>query len=319
MDERYRDLLIRQQYRLYKDHAAVKLCHWLKESLVHGRHCYKQEFYGIESHRCLQMTPAINECSHRCTFCWRVQDSDFDVEEWAEPKEMLDALIAHQRMLISGFKGDPRCSGRMFEEASNPNQVAISLAGEPITYPYLSDFIKECHGRGMTTFLVTNGTYPERLENLDELPMQTYVTVAAPNAEVYRSICRPKVDDGWKRITRTLELMPSLDTRTVIRHTLVKDLNLGWEEDYARLDRIADPDMIEPKGYVFVGASRQRLSLESMPSFDEIREFSSKLGGLVGMEILKERPDSRVLLLGRGGTETDIRTACAGRLPKQVR
>ncbi|MDR3205945.1 MAG: 4-demethylwyosine synthase TYW1 [Candidatus Methanoplasma sp.] len=319
MDEQYRDLLIRQQYRLHKDHAAVKLCHWLKESLVHGRCCYKQDFYGIESHRCLQMTPAINECSHRCTFCWRVQDSDFEVREWAEPKEMLDALIAHQRMLISGFKGDPRCSRQMFEEASNPNQVAISLAGEPITYPYLSDFVKECHSRGMTTFLVTNGTYPERLEELDELPMQTYVTVAAPNKEVYGRICRPKVADGWERIIRTLELLPSLDTRTVIRHTLVKDLNMGREEDYARLDRIADPDMIEPKGYVFVGASRQRLSLSSMPSFDEVREFSSALGELVGMDILRERPDSRVLLMGREGTETDVRKACAERLSRPTR
>lgn len=307
MDETYRDLLIKQQYRLFNDHAAVKLCHWLKESLIHDRHCYKQDFYGIESHRCLQMTPAINECSHRCTFCWRVQESDFEVKEWAEPKEMLDALIAHQRLLISGFKGDPRCSKKMFEEASNPNQVAISLAGEPITYPYLSDFIKECHGRGMTTFLVTNGTYPEQLEALDELPMQTYVTVAAPNKEIYNSACRPKIKDGWDRIMRTLELFPSLDTRTVIRHTLVKDLNFGWEDEYAALDKIADPLMIEPKGYVFVGASRQRLSLASMPSFDEIKDFSTRLGDKLGMDIIKERPDSRVLLLGKEGIETDVR------------
>jgi len=307
MDEAYKDLLIKQQYRLYKDHAAVKLCHWMKESMIRGRHCYKQDFYGIESHRCLQMTPAINECSHCCTFCWRVQERDFEVKEWAEPKEMLDALIEHQRLLISGFKGDSRCSPQMFKEASNPNQVAISLAGEPITYPYLSDFIKECHSRNMTTFLVTNGTYPERLEELDVLPTQTYVTVAAPNEEIYKKVCRPKISDGWQRLMRTLELFPSLNTRTVIRHTLVKDLNFGWVKDYAKLDTIADPDLIEPKGYVFVGASRQRLSLESMPSFDEIKDFSMQLGSEVGMDIIKEREDSRVLLLGPSGMDTDVR------------
>jgi len=307
MDESYRELLIKQQYRLYKDHAAVKLCHWMKESMIHGRHCYKQDFYNIESHRCLQMTPAINECSHRCTFCWRVQERDFEVKDWAEPKEMLDALIEHQKLLISGFKGDSRCSPKMFKEASDPNQVAISLAGEPITYPYLSDFIKECHNRKMTTFLVTNGTYPDRLEELDVLPTQTYVTVAAPNEEIYRKVCRPKISDGWERLMRTLEILPSLNTRTVIRHTLVKDLNFGWEEDYANLDRIADPDLIEPKGYVFVGASRQRLSLTSMPSFAEIRDFSSRLGSLVGMEIIREREDSRVLLLGQPGMDTDVK------------
>ena len=307
MDQAYKDLLIKQQYRLHNDHAAVKLCHWMKESMLHERHCYKQDFYGISSHRCLQMTPAINECSHMCTFCWRVQENDFEVKDWSEPKEMLDALIAHQRKLITGFKGDPRCSPEMFEEACNPNQVAISLAGEPITYPYLSEFIEECHRRGMTTFMVTNGTYPERLESLDTLPMQLYVTVAAPNEDVYRSVCRPKVSDGWEKIMKTLEMMPSLETRTVIRHTLVKDVNLGWINDYARLDRIADPDLVEPKGYVFVGGSRKRLSMACMPSFEEIKDFSRQLGDRIGMELIKERADSRVVLLGHPGEETDVR------------
>ncbi len=307
MDQDYHDLLIKQQYRLYNDHSAVKLCHWMKESMLRGRCCYKQDFYGIQSHRCLQMTPAINECSHRCTFCWRVQDRDFEVRDWAEPKEMLDALIEHQRKLISGFKGDPRCDLERFDEARNPNQVAISLAGEPITYPYLSDFLKECHRRGMTTFMVTNGTYPDRLSELDTLPMQLYVTVAAPNEEIYRKVCRPKVSNGWDLLMDTLELLPSLDTRTVIRHTLVKEENFGWIDDYARLDRIADPDLIEPKGYVFVGGSRMRLSMSCMPSFDEIKDFSARLGEKVGMEIIKERADSRVVLLGHSGQETDVR------------
>jgi tRNA wybutosine-synthesizing protein 1 len=252
------------------------------------------------------MTPAINECSHQCTFCWRVEGRDFEVTDWAEPKEMLDALIEQQRLLISGFKGDPRCSKKMFEEAYNPNQVAISLAGEPITYPYLSDFFKECHSRGMTTFLVTNGTYPDEMNALDTLPRQMYVTVAAPNEEIYKKVCRPKIKDGWQRLMKTLESFPSLDTRTVIRHTLVKDLNFGWIEDYAKLDNIAEPDLIEPKGYVFVGGSRERLSITNMPSFEEIKDFSIQLGDLVNMKLIKERPDSRVVLLGSEDIDTDI-------------
>ncbi|MFA7161563.1 MAG: 4-demethylwyosine synthase TYW1 [Candidatus Methanomethylophilaceae archaeon] len=306
MDKEYRALLEKQQYRIYRDHSAVKMCHWFKESLIHGRSCYKQDFYGIRSHRCLQMTPAINECSHQCVFCWRVQGKDFEVREWAEPKEMLDALIEKQRKLITGFKGDDRCTKEMYEEARNPNQVAISLAGEPITYPYLSDFLKECHSRGMMTFLVTNGTYPEKLEALDTLPRQLYVTVAAPDRETYRKVCIPKIDDGWDRITRTLEMLPSLDTRTVVRHTLVRGWNMHSPEKYAELDRIADPDLIEPKGYVFVGGSRQRLSMDCMPSFREVQDFSDTIGSALGMEILKEKEDSRVTLLGRLGIELDV-------------
>ena len=306
MDEDYKNLLIKQQYRIYKDHSAVKLCHWMKESLVHGRTCYKQDFYGIKSHRCLQMTPALNECSHMCEFCWRVQGHDFEVNDWAEPKEMLDNLIEMQRLLITGFKGDSRCSREMYEEARNPNQVAISLAGEPITYPYLSDFLKECHSRGMMTFLVTNGTYPKQLEELDVLPRQLYVTVAAPNEEVYKKTCRPKNKDCWNNLMDTLKLLPSLDTRKVIRHTLVKNLNFGWADEYSKLDKIANTEMVEPKGYVFVGSSRQRLTIDSMPSFSEIREFSKTIGDNIGLEILKEKEDSRVVLLGKKGLETNV-------------
>ena len=313
MDTDYKALLEKQQYRICGEHAAVKLCHWAKESITGRRNCYKQDFYGITSHRCLQMTPAINECSHRCSFCWRVQERDYEVSDWMEPKDMLDCLIENQRMLITGYKGDSRVTREAFEEASNPNQVAVSLAGEPITYPYLSDFFKECHRRGMTTFLVTNGTYPDRLEALDELPCQLYVTVAAPDKKTYTEICRPKIGDGWELIMDTLDLLPSLDTRTVIRHTLVDGLNFFDIEGYAHLDRRAAPDLIEPKGYVFVGGSRQRLSMTNMPSFDKVRQFSSDLGELVGMEILKEREDSRVVLLGSPGIETDVRKINAHR------
>jgi tRNA wybutosine-synthesizing protein 1 len=194
----------------------------------------------------------------------------------------------------------------MFDEASNPNQVAISLAGEPITYPYLSDLIKECHRRRMTTFLVTNGTYPDQLASLDELPTQLYVTVAAPNKDIYNKVCRPKISNGWDMLMKTLDVLPSLDTRTVIRHTLVKDLNFGWVDEYGKLDKRADTDLIEPKGYVFVGASRQRLSLTSMPSFSEMKDFSSRLGDIVGMSVIREKEDSRVLLLGKEDLDTNV-------------
>ncbi|MCQ2070055.1 MAG: 4-demethylwyosine synthase TYW1 [archaeon] len=319
MDEQYRQTLLHQHYRLYNDHAAVKLCGWLKESLLHERHCYKQDFYGISSHRCLQMTPSINECTHMCPFCWRIEGQDFEVKEWAEPKEMLDNLIAQQRLLISGFKGDPRCDPKMFQEAYNPNQVAISLAGEPTIYPYLSDFIKECRSRGMTTFLVTNGTFPENIERLDCLPHEIYVTVAAPDRQTYLKACRPKITDGWERLMKTLELFPSLETRTVVRHTLVQNINLMDPEGYAKLDRIADPDLVEPKGYVFVGGSRQRLTINEMPEFSTIKDFATRLGDLIGMKILKEKADSRVLLLGPEGIELDVRKAWENGLPPSPR
>ena len=277
-------VLEKQQYRLNGQHAAVKLCHWMQQSLLKDRPCYKQDFYGISSHRCLQMTPAVNQCTHRCLFCWRVQGFEGSNVKWLGPEEVLDSCINEQRKLVSGFKGDPRCKLSKWQEAREPKQVAISLSGEPTMYPYLSDLIGICHRRGMTTFLVTNGTFPEVIADMDVLPTQLYVTVAAPNEEIYKKLCVPSIPDGWERLNRTLELLPSLSTRTVIRHTLVKDWNVGWEDAYAKLDEKASPMFIEPKGYVFVGDSRNRMHIDNMPSHSMVCEFGRNLGEKIGME-----------------------------------
>jgi tRNA wybutosine-synthesizing protein 1 len=306
MREELRLKLDKQQYKMGGELSAVKLCHWMKQSMLHERHCYKQEFYGIHSHRCLQMTPVVHDCTHECIFCWRVRGFEDEEKHWDEPVQMLDRLIEQQRLLVTGFKGDPRCSPRMYQEAREPRHVAISLAGEPTMYPYLGELIAECHRRGLSTFLVTNGTFPEVLERLDPLPRQLYVTVAAPNEAIYKEICQPRIPDGWQRLMRTLELLPSLGTRTVIRHTLVQGFNMGHEEEYAALDRIAGPTFIEPKGFVFVGDSRKRMSMSNMPSHASVREFAQRLGGLLGMCLLKERSDSRVVLLGKAGAKVEL-------------
>ncbi len=306
MKEELEMLLKKQQYRLVGNHGAVKLCHWMSQSLLKDRNCYKQDFYGIESHRCLQMTPVVDKCTQKCLFCWRVQGFESDKCEWNDPERVMDSLLEEQRSLVSGYRGDPRCSEEMWGESLEPRHVAISLAGEPTLYPHLGDLIGECHDRGMTTFLVTNGTNPRALEELDPLPTQLYVTVAAPNKEVYRRVCAPLIDDGWEKLMETLELLPSLDTRTVVRHTLVQGLNLGWEDQYSKIDEKADPQFIEPKGYVFVGSSRNRLSLSNMPSHQTVSEFSKRIAARLGLDILNEKSDSRVTLIGERGADTRL-------------
>ncbi len=92
-------------------------------------------------------------------------------------------------------------------------------------------------------------------------------------------------------------MLPSLPTRTVIRHTLVDGWNLGWEEDYASLDMVGRPMFIECKGYSFVGESRLRLKADNMPSHASIRRFAERLAELTGYGIAAEREDSRVVLL----------------------
>jgi len=302
MEKDKRELLERQGYRIVGEHSAVKLCHWLKSEIAGGPGCYKGTFYGIRSHRCLQMTPTADACNLNCLFCWRAQNWGTDSLIHADdPGRIIEDSIKAQRVLISGFKGNPRVSKEMFAESSSPNQVAISLTGEPTLYRRLGELIEDFHERGMTTFLVTNGTNPKTLEKLDPLPRQLYVSIVAPTEEIYRKLAFPKSGNEWRHLRETLELLPSLDTRRVIRHTLVDKWNLGFAEEYAKLDATADPDFIECKAYMFVGRSRERLLMENMPSHAAIREFSAQLADATGYGVAGEREDSRVALLTRDG------------------
>ncbi len=308
MEKIKKNILEKHGYYLTGDESAVKLCHWVSEKLINGRACYKEKFYGIESHRCIQMSPVVDGCNHSCLFCWRYQDFiPRSPDSYDEPEDIVERSLSAQRALVSGFKGDERCDSKMWKEARKPNQVAISLAGEPTMYPYLSDLIEEYKKRGMTTFLVTNGTHPEIIESLDELPTQIYVTIAAPNKKIYNKLCVPSVRDGWERLNKTLELFPSLDIRTAVRHTLVKGWNLGWEKEYADMIKKAEPDFVEAKGYVFVGDSRRRMGLSNMPSHGSVKEFAHRLEKELDIRVVDEKKDSRVVLLSDPEKETIIK------------
>lgn len=310
MNENQKNILKKQQYAVVGDHSGVKLCHWMRQSLLFNRECYKQSFYGIKSHRCLQMSPSINHCNHLCIFCWRYQGfTEKKLNTVDDPKYILEKTIEAQKRLLTGFKGDIRCDKTKWIEANNPNMVACSLSGEPTLYPKLGDFFDECHKKNMITFLVTNGTNPKSLINLDPLPKQLYISIVAPNESLYKKICSPLISNGWKKINETLEILSSLDTRTVIRHTLMNDWNMDkkYIYDYAKLINKANPMFIEPKGYVFVGYSRKRMHLKNMPTHANIREFSVNLSNKINYNIEMERPDSRVFLLTRDKNTSKIK------------
>lgn len=305
MDEAKKEVLERQGYRIVGEHSGVKLCHWTKSALARGVGCYKQTFYGIESHRCLQMTPTVDACNLACQFCWRTQEWGSDsLLEADDPAAIVDDSIEAQRLLLSGFKGNPNVSREKFLEAWHPTNVAISLTGEPTLYRRLGEMIDEFKERGMSTFLVTNGTTPavlRRMASEGRLPTQLYVTVAAPNETIYERLMAAKSDRAFLKLKETLALLPSLDTRTVVRHTLVEGWNLGWEDEYAALDRLGAPMFIECKGYSFVGESRLRMRADNVPSHASVRTFAERLADRTGYGIAAEREDSRVVLLTRDG------------------
>ena len=51
-------------------------------------------------------------------------------------------------------------------EANNPIHCALSLVGEPIMYPHIDQFLDLLHGRGISSYLVTNATFPDAIKTL---------------------------------------------------------------------------------------------------------------------------------------------------------
>lgn len=301
--------LQKQGYHLLGRRGAYKACQWQKKALLHDTSCYKQRFYGIQSHRCLQMTPMVDKCTQSCEFCWRVTPSDIgvnwnqiDVEDtdMIPVNELMDAVLMANLRSLGGYNPSAGAdvSEKKYKEARNPKHVAISLAGEPTLYPMISDLIDEIHRRGMTSFLVTNGTRPDVLSTMS-LPTQLYVTLAAPDETTYKSLCRPGIRDGWKSILKSQEALQSLSTRTVNRLTMVAKRNMHDVRAYSKLIDLGEPDFIEVKGYMFLGSSRNRLDQTNAPSHREIRAFSENLAALTGYYLLDEQVESRVVLLSR--------------------
>ena len=292
-------LLEKQGYRFTGNHSSVKICSWTKKSLVDKGVCYKEQFYGIKSHRCCQMTPCMF-CCNSCEFCWRSMD-DFsglkikgDVDE---PKSIIKNCIEKQRELLNGFPGNESGNMKKFNEAQDPSNFAISLSGEPTIYPYLSELITELDKMKKCSFLVTNGQFPKVIENLKKLPTQLYVSLDAPTKQIYKKIDKPMLKDYWKRFNKTLELINGLNTRTCLRLTMVKGLNMCEVSEYAKLIKKASPNFIEVKSYMHVGSSRDRLKRENMPFHEDVKEFSEKLVEKLGWKIVDEKKESRVVLL----------------------
>lgn len=296
---------LRAGYMLVGRHSAVEVCRWTKSALRGGHMCYKR-WYGVSSHRCIQMTPALNFCNFACVFCWRPHlEGRFTIPKgwsWDEPREIVDGVIHAQRKLLVGYKGNPKTVKERFLEAMFPRHVAISLDGEPILYPKLADLVSEVKARGMTAFLVTNASLPHRLEELlrrKAEPTNLYVSVYGPNAEVFAKTARPLTPRAWELVMESLDLVPKFSCRTILRLTMVRGLNMVEPEGYSKLIERAQPRFVELKGYTWVGESQKRLPITAMPTLQELEEFARRIAASTGYQLKLVDEKSRVVMLVR--------------------
>lgn len=281
------------------NHAAAKICHWTKQSILDKGVCYKEKFYGIESHRCLQMAPAVPNCQQKCEFCWR--DLSYTQTQWEgeydDPKTIIDEAVKAQNNLLCGFFGNDKANKEKLEESKTPTNAAISLAGEPMLYPEIDELIAEFNRRNFTTFVVSNGQCVDKLKNLENEPYQLYLSLDAPTKKIYNDVCQPQISEGWDNLNQSLDTLASFNSRTCIRTTCVKGRNMTNPKKYAELIKKASPDFVEIKAYMCVGSSRHRLTPDNMPTFDEVKSFAQKIGENCGKKIVNESEVSRVVLL----------------------
>ncbi len=307
-----------KSYGIIGRHSSVDICEWTKKSLVDKGTCYKNVFYGIDTHRCSEMSPATAWCGQRCIFCWRPMEWYYRSKMGKRidsPETIIKGAVEKRKKLLAGFRGNPKANVKLVNEAYGmfPSHWAISLSGEPTLYSRLPELIKELrrHKEVKSIFVVSNGQEPDmllKMKRMNALPTQLYISVDAPDRELFSRINRSVHWNGWERLKMTLGILPKLNCRRVLRFTMIKGLNDEdrFLPDYAGLFERSKADYIEIKAYMFLGQSRKRLKQENMPTHSDVKTFAKKL--LKFMKTYKlqnEHEISRIVLLKRKDSKID--------------
>lgn len=197
----------------------------------------------------------------------------------------MSGMISSHRELIQNVRGMPGVCPERLSEAFTPCHCALSLVGEPILYPKINQFIQILHAKSISTFLVTNGQYPEAIPHLSPVT-QLYLSVDAPNKAVMETLDRPVFSDFWERFQRSVKYMSERDERTVFRLTLIVGFNMSEKDitEYAALLAAGRPDFVELKRLTpaFQGRVNSLLRMKNVPSWQAVKEFASRLSEATG-------------------------------------
>lgn len=276
--------LTKQGYTIVGSHSGVKICRWTKSALRGRGSCYKNSFYGIASHLCMETTPSLS-CSNKCVFCWRHGTNPVSTTwRWQvdDPQMIFDGAKEGHYKKIKMMRGVPGVRSERFEEAMRIRHCALSLVGEPIFYPRINEFIGMLHAEQISSFLVCNAQHPQQLRDLRRVT-QLYVSIDASNKDSLRKIDRPLHRDFWERFQACLDILREkrFVQRTVYRLTLVKGFNVDDEvEGYADLIEKGLPCFVEVKGVTFCGTSTSAgagLTMQNVPFYEEVVAFVEAL------------------------------------------
>ncbi|CAE7400154.1 TYW1 [Symbiodinium natans] len=295
-----REKMERQSWQVVGSHSATKLCRWTKSMLQGKGGCYKHTFYGIASHRCMEHTPNVS-CANKCVFCWRnhinpvAMDWKFDTDD---PEEILEESLRKHYSTIEKQCLSPNALEARKEEARQVRHCALSLVGEPVAYPRIAEFVAALHRRRISSFLVTNGQFPEALRQLPRVT-QLYLSCDAADRHHLQQVGRPLFKDFWERYLESMEILRDRTERTVCRLTLLRDVNMGSPSEWASLLRRCEPDFIEVKGVTMAGLfAKSGLGTMNMPTHLEVKQFAEALSAeLPGYSLCCEHEHSNSALV----------------------
>lgn len=271
--------LTKQGYKLIGSHSGVKLCRWTKAMLRGRGGCYKHSFYGITSYQCMEMTPSL-ACANKCIFCWRHHKNPVG-KGWRwkvdAPEYLYEQAIALHRAMIRECRGVPGVSAERLLDADMPRHCALSLVGEPIIYPYINEFIDLLHKHHISSFMVTNAQFPDKIDELKPVT-QLYISVDAATKESLKAVDRPLFDDFWERFLSSIDSLAKKGQRTVFRLTLIKEWNMAEVHNYASLIVRGKPDFVEIKGVTYCGTSKASpLKITNTPFHEEVVKFTQQI------------------------------------------
>jgi len=213
-------------------------------------------------------------------FCWRHHKNPVG-REWrwkADPPQMLiDAAIQNHHQMIKQLKGVPGIVPERWRDAFTIKHCALSLVGEPIIYPYINEFVDLLHEKKISSFLVTNAQFPDKIDSMKPVT-QLYVSVDAATKESLKAVDRPIFVDFWERYLASLDSLAKKGQRTVFRMTLIKGWNTEELFNYAQLIERGAPSFIEIKGVTYCGTSKaSTLTMKNVPFHEEVLHFSEEI------------------------------------------
>ena len=291
-------VLEKKGYRIVGNHSSIKVCNYCRTAIRGTDKCYKNKFYGIDSRRCVQASVTLDICNLRCEWCWRdINYKGVGKKFDDEPKKIINGLVEEQKKILVGFYGNKKIHRNNVDMAMKPKHVALSLSGDACLYKKLPELVGLIHKEGMTSFLVTNGTFPNMVKRLvKHQPTQLYITLPAPDEKTFLEVCRPFDRNAWKKIMKSLKLLKHFNRGTV-RLTLYKNINMIKPDKYARILESVGFRFLEVKAAMPVGYAQYRLKYSDMPLHNEIKGFAKKIARLNKLRIIDEKRNSRVVLL----------------------